>query len=253
MGTENKGVKPTDIVEVEVKGKKYKVTKAFKDDMDADRADLTTKVTTLETDRQTLRQRLDAMEKDPLKNKKGDDADINDDDGVTFAGLMDNPDKEIQRGVSRVLKKLGIDPSKQGGVGDIDQKVQLILAQDKWRSAFWREHDYFDEDVHADLIPIAMKKLMPKIKELSPKEGRAKIAEFMADMMGRKIIKGKLEGGTTSKHDVQNGMQLEGADGGDVDNGENSDDTNRNKGKSGSMAEDLRRRKEARQKAAKGK
>src|SRR5688572_1578250 len=117
MGTENKEVKPTDIVEVEIKGKKYKVTKAFKDDMDADRADLTTKVTTLETDRQTLKQRLDAMEKDPPKVKAGD-GNGDGDDEVTFADVMDRPSGAISKVLKKELAKLGIDPAKLGADGD---------------------------------------------------------------------------------------------------------------------------------------
>lgn len=253
MPNENKDVKPTDIVEVEIKGKKYKVTKAFKDDMDADRQELTTKVKTFETDNLTLKQRLDAMEQDPLKTKKGGDDDGGDDKGVTFAGLMDDPDGEIQRGVSKVLKKLGIDPAKLGQSSDVDQRVELKLAQRQWWSDFYKEHGYFEEDVHGDLIQVALKKLLPELKDLKPKEARAKIADRVADMLGRKIVKGKLEIGTTAKHEAQPGMQLEGADGGGVDSGENADDTNTNKGKSGSMAEDLLRRKQARLKAAKGK
>jgi hypothetical protein len=252
MPNENKEVKATDIVEVEVKGKKYKVTKAFKDDMEADRADLATKATTLETTNLTLKQRLEAMEKDPPKVNKGGDVDDDGDDEVTFADLMDRPGSAISKTLQKELKKLGLDPTKLQG-SDVDQKVQLILAQDKWWTSFYKEHDYFDPDVHGDLIQIQLKRLLPKLKDKSQKDARKEIADAVADMLGRKIIKGKLEHSTTSRHEAANGMQLEGADGSEVDNSENADDTNRNKGKSGSMAEDLRQRRATRQKAAKSK
>lgn len=253
MPTENKDVKPTDIVEVEIKGKKYKVTKQFKDDMDADRAELATKVTTLETGNQTLKQKLDLMEKNPPKVKQGgDDDDVDDGEGVSFDELMLKPGSAIAKGVQSYLKKLGVDPA-QLSAGNVDQKVQLALQQDKYWASFYKEHEYFDEDAHGELIRLKTRQLMPKIKDLPLKEGRKAIAEAVADMLGRKIVKGKLEFATAPKHEATAGMQLEGADGGVVDNSDNADDTNRNKGKSGSMAEDLIRRRQAREKAAKGK
>jgi hypothetical protein len=251
MPKENENLKPTDIVEVEVKGKKYKVTKAFKDDMDADRSELATKVTTVTQQNQTLAQRLEAMEKNP-KVKTGGEADDGDDDEVTFADIMDRPSSAVSKAVKKELAKLGIDPSKLGNSGDMDQKVDLKLAQREWWSSFWKEHDYFDADVHGDLVESALKKLLPTLKDMKPKEARSKIAERVADMMGRAIVKGKLEYATESKHKAQNGMQLEGADGSDVDNSENTTDTDANKGKTGSMADDIRQLRAKRLKAAKG-
>lgn len=251
MPKENE-LKPTDIVEVEVKGKKYKVTKAFKDDMDADRSELTAKVTTLTTQHQSLAQKLADMEKNPKVKTVGDDDD-GDDDGLTFDQIMDNPNGAVSKAVLKTLKKLGIDPKKQNDTGDVDSRLELKLAQRDWWSSFWKEHSYLDADLHGDLVEVALKKLLPTLKDAKPKDARAKIAERVADMMGRKIIKGKLEIDTEPKHKSQNGMQLEGADGSDVDNGEITNDTDANKGKTGSMADDLRKLKANRLKAAKGK
>lgn len=252
MPNENKDLKPTDIVEVEVKGKKYKVTKAFKDDMDADRSELTTKVTSLTTQHQTLAQKLADMEKNPKVKNVGDNDD-DDDEDITFDKIMDNPGSAVNKQVLKTLKKLGIDPAKLGGANDVDQKVELKLAQRDWWSSFWKEHSYFDADVHGDLVEVALRKLLPTLKDAKPKDARNAIAERVADMLGRKIIKGKLEIDTEPKHKSQNGMQLEGADGSEVDNGEISNDTDANKGKVGSMAEDLRKLAANRRKAAKGK
>jgi hypothetical protein len=252
MPQENKDVKPTDIVEVELKGKKFKVTKAFKDELDADRGDLVTKVTGLETQTKTLSQKITELETKPMGGKKDDTGGDGDDNDVSFSDLMDKPQSAIDKAVEKYLKKKGIDPSKLGATGDVDHKVAIAFERQGWWNAFYKEHDYFDQEAHDDLIQIQLKKLMPKIKDLPAKEGRAKIAEAVADMLGRKITKGKLEYSTKSKHEAEDGMQLEGADSSDVDNGTNANDTDRNKG-TGSMADDLRRRKEARAKAARGK
>lgn len=252
MPNENKDLKPTDIVEVEVKGKKYKVTKAFKDDMDADRSELTTKVTTVTQQNQTLAQRLQDMEKSPKVKNVGDNDD-DDDDGLTFDQIMDNPGSAVNKQVLKALKKLGIDPTKVGNTGDVDSRLELKLAQRDWWGSFWKEHSYLDAEVHGDLVEVALKKLLPTLKDAKPKDARKAIAERVADMLGRKIIKGKLEIDTEPKHKSQNGMQLEGADGSAVDNGEITNDTDANKGKTGSMADDLRKLKAARLKAAKGK
>lgn len=255
MPTNNTETKPTDIVEVEIKGKKFKVTKAFKDELDAERGELTTKLSGLETEKKTLSQKISELELKPPKNKQGGDSDTgdDDDDDVSFHEIMDKPRSAISKVLKKELKALGIDPAKLGAAGDVDAKVQQALEREGWWNAMFKEHDYFDRDAHSDLIAIQLKKLMPKIKDLSAKEGRAKIADAVADMLGRKIVKGKLEYATKPKHEAQDGMQLEGADSSDIDNGENANDTDRNKGKSGSMAEELSRRKEQRAKAAKGK
>jgi hypothetical protein len=251
MPQENKDVKSTDMVEVELKGKKFKVTKAFKDELDADRGELVTKVSGLETQTKTLSQKITELETKPMGTKN--DAVDGDDNDVSFSDLMDKPQSAIDKAVEKYLKKKGLDPAKLGATGDVDHKVAIAFERQGWWNAFYKEHDYFDQDAHDDLIQIQLKKLMPKIKDLPAKEGRAKIAEAVADMLGRKIIKGKLEYSTKSKHEAEDGMQLEGADSSDVDNGTNANDTDRNKASSGSMADDLRRRKEARAKAAKGK
>lgn len=252
MPNENKDLKPTDIVEVEVKGKKFKVTKAFKDELESAHNELTTKVTTLETDKRTLAQRLQDMEANPKVKTTGGDNDEEDDD-LSFADLMDRPGSAVSKAVKKELAKLGIDPSKLGAGGDVDKKVDLKLAQRDWWGSLWKEHPYFDAEVHGDLVEVALKKMLPTVKDMKPKEARQAIADRVADMLGRKIIKGKLEIDTEPKHKSQNGMQLEGADGSDVDNGEITNDTDANKGKTGSMADDLRKMKAARLKAAKGK
>lgn len=250
MPKENEGVKSTDMVEIEVRGKKFKVTKAFKDEIDADRAELTAKVTGLETDKKTLSQKLAELDGKPPKTKQGDDAIDDGDGGIDIIELMDKPQSAIDKAVKNALKKLGIDQSK---TGDVDKKINTVLQQQKFWDAFWKEHPYFDEEHHSDLIQLAAFRLKDKIKDKSVKEGRQAIAEYVADMMGRKIVKGSLEYATKPKHEAENGMQLEGADGGVVDSGENANDTSTSKGKTGSMAEDLKRRREARMKAAKGK
>lgn len=251
MPNENKP-KPTDIVEVEVKGKKFKVTQAFKDELDADRSELTTRVTTLTTQHQTLAQKLADMERNPRVRNAGDDSD-DDDKDITFDNIMDNPGSAVNKAVLKTLKKLGIDPAKVGSTGDVDSRLELKLAQRDWWGSFWKEHSYLDSEVHGDLVEVALKKLLPTLKDAKPKDARKAIAERVADMLGRKIIRGKLEIDTEPKHKSENGMQLEGADGSEVDNGEITNDTDANKGKTGSMAEDLRKLRANRIKAAKGK
>jgi hypothetical protein len=235
---------------VEIKGKKFTVTPEFKKVLDEHTTELTTKVKATETQVQTLSERIAALGKAPVKGAQ-DDAVVDDDDQpLEFADIMDRPQAAIDKAVQRALKKAGLKPGASGNTDDVEKKIELKMAQRAYWADFYREHDYFEEDTHGDVIQLMARKLLPSIKDLSPKESRKKIAEAMADFMGRKLKNGKLEIATDSKHTPTNGMQLESADGGVVDNGGNADDTSPRKD-SGSMSDILRTRAEARKKGGK--
>lgn len=210
---------------VEIGGQKFSVNPAFKKALDAHTGELNTKVKTLEGDKQTLSERIASLSKTPVKGVQDDGAGEGDDDKVDFNMMMDDTEKAIAIGVKKTLKKLGIDPSKVGDTAGIEKKLELKQQQQKYWDDFYREHDYFSEDDHHFLVEGMARKLLPTIKDLPVKEGRKKIAEAVASMMGRAIKGGKLEIATESKHKVQNGMQLESADGSEVDNGGNADNT----------------------------
>lgn len=235
---------------VEIKGKKFTVTPEFKKAIEDHTTELTTKVKTTETQVQTLSERIAALSKAPVKNVQDDTVVDDDDQPVEFADIMDRPQAAIDKAVQKALKKAGLKAGAGSTTEDVEKKIELKMAQRAYWADFYREHDYFEEDTHGDVIRLMAQKLLPSIKDLSPKESRKKIAEAMADFMGRKLKNGKLEIATDSKHTPTNGMELESADGGVVDNGGNADDTSTKK-TSGSMSDILRNRAEARRKGGK--
>ncbi len=222
---------------VEIKGKKFTVTPEFKQAIEEHTTELTTKVKTSETQVQTLSQRIAELDKKPPKNVQVDPDDDDSGESITFDALIDKPQEVINRAVAKALKKAG----QHGGVVDADaleKKIELKQMQQKYWDDFEREHPYFDMSEHDFIIKGVAQKLMPTIKDLSLKDGRKKIAEATASILGRAIKGGKLEVSTESKHKVQNGMQLESADGGTVDNDTDGDNTVAER--TGSMADLVR-------------
>lgn len=250
MPKPNEGNQPSNDNVVEIKGKKFTVTPEFKKLLEEEKTELTTKTKTLETQTQTLSQRIAELSAKPPKHTQDDPPGGDDDESpIDVVELMDKPDAALSKVLRRELKKMGVKPST-GDDEEVDKKLELKLAQRQYWSDFYREHDYFDEETHGDVIKLMARKLLPQIKDLSPKESRKKIAEAMADFMGRKLRNGKLEFTTDSKHKPANGMHLESADGGVLDNDATTDDSNVTE-RTGSVTEILRQRAEARKKGGK--
>jgi hypothetical protein len=223
---------------VEVGGKKYTVTPEFKKDFEA----LNTKVTSLETDKKTLSQKLDELSKKPPANKKDDPPD-DDDDDIPDEDYILKPKETVNKLVQRTVRKLGIRPGNSGDEEELLKKLELKMSQNRYFEDFYREHPYFDPDDHDDLVKIAVKKIMPEIKDMKLKEGRAKIAERVASMLGRKIKDKNLIVNTDSKSGTHQGVVLENADGSAVDTDGNRDNTKGQQNKT--LAQISRERREA--------
>jgi hypothetical protein len=233
---------------LEIGGEKFTVTPKFKKAYVDEVTGLTAKVTTLETKNQTLSQQIDSLKK-PASSNNADDGDGDDDENIGFDALVDNPSAAINKQLNKTLKKLGLTPGSKLDPADTEKRIEMKMQLREFWADFYREHTYFDKDDHDDLIQLQARKLFPQIKDMPARKARVLIAEKVASMLGRAIQNGKLIAKTDAKNKANPGIILEGADGTDLDNSENTNDTKRQG--QGTLSDILKAKREARRSGGK--
>jgi len=215
--------KESNVEIISIGDKKFTVTKQFKEAYEAD-------VGAVKNENKTLKQKMEDLQASIGKNPS-DDPKKDDDKKITFESFMDDPEGAIQR----ILQKTGV---KQVNADEILQKVKSEQAIEKYFDAFYKEHKYFDRDKHDAFVKMATKNLYPQIKDLPAKEGREKVANYLAEVFGMNLKDLKNKG--KSGGDPNPGVVLESGETA-LDYGEKGDNLD-DKDKPASMAQIVKKR-----------